>query len=120
MKIALMLVTALLILLMFSFSALALVEFEERSRSTSAVFRGASVRWVAAAEILALLGIAGPTLTGVLPKFIAYSAIGVAVAFGYVGMTHARWHHRFRAGVFTLLAAAALLLAWGRLGPYSF
>lgn len=119
MKIALELATALLIVMMFSFSALAWLEYEERAKSNSSVFRGASARLVAIAEVLGLLGIAGPTLTGKLTGIIPVAALGIAVGFGYVAFTHARWKHPFRAGIFTLLTAMALLLAWGRFGAYA-
>lgn len=119
MKIALELSTALLIVIMFSFSAVAWLEYEERARSVSSVFRGASARYVAIAEVLGLLGIAGPTLTGKLTGLIPVAALGIAVGFGYVAFTHLRWKHRGRALVFGVLTAMALLLAWGRFGAYA-
>lgn len=119
MKIALELATALLVVMMFSFSAVAWLEYEERAKSNSSVFHGAATRFVAFAEVLGLLGIAGPTLTGELTGLIPVAASGMALGFGYVAATHARWRHRGRAGVYALLAAMALLLAWGRSGTYA-
>lgn len=119
MKIGLELATALLIVIMFSFSALAWLEYEERAKSNSAVFRGVMVRYIALAEVLGLLGIAGPTLTGKFTGVIPIAALGIAVGFGYVCFTHARWNHLGRAIVFGILTAMALLLAWGRFGAYA-
>lgn len=119
MKLGLELATALLILCMLSFGMLALVEREERAASPSSIFRGTIARWIPYAEFAALLGIAGPTLTGQFTKAIPVAALANSAGFGYVALRHAQWKHPGRALVFGALALIALALAWGRAGTYA-
>ncbi|MFE9693590.1 DoxX family protein [Micromonospora sp. NPDC005806] len=80
----------------------------------------ARVKALGAAEVLGALGLILPAVTGIAPVLTPLAAAGlVIVALGAV-VVHARARETQMVVVTAVLLLAALVVAWGRFGPYAF
>ena len=83
-------------------------------------FSARTVRLIGTMELLGAIGLILPALTGIAVILTPLAATGLAVLMLLAVLTHIR---RWEPGavVFTsVLMLAAVLVAWGRFGPYSF
>ncbi|WP_433626360.1 DoxX family protein [Nocardia sp. CA-120079] len=79
-----------------------------------------TLRLIGVSEALGALGLVLPAWTGIAPILTPIAAVGLAVIMALAIVTHAR-RKEPSAIVFNLvLLAAAVFVAWGRFGPYSF
>ncbi|MFI6874968.1 DoxX family protein [Streptomyces sp. NPDC050400] len=82
-------------------------------------FSPAQVKGIAAAEVLGALGLVLPAATGIAPVLTPLAATGLALIMLGAVATHARekeWPH---IAVNVVLLAVAVVVAWGRFGPYA-
>ena len=83
-------------------------------------FSAGTVRFIGAMELLGAIGLILPALTGVAVILTPLAATGLAVLMLLAVLTHIR-RREPGAVVFTaVLLLAAVVVAWGRFGPYSF
>jgi uncharacterized membrane protein YphA (DoxX/SURF4 family) len=83
-------------------------------------FSTRTVRLIGIVEILAAVGLILPAATGVAVILTPLAASGLAVLMVAAIATHLR-RHETGAAVFNLvILVGAVLVAWGRFGPYSF
>jgi hypothetical protein len=77
------------------------------------------IRLIGAVELAGALGLILPAATGIATVLSPADATGPAVIMALAISVHAR-RRELPAIVFTtLLLAAAVVVAWGRFGPYS-
>ncbi|HEX2705221.1 MAG TPA: DoxX family protein, partial [Candidatus Lustribacter sp.] len=83
-------------------------------------FSAGMVRFIGVVELLAAIGLILPAATGIAPVLTPLAATGLAVIMVLAAVTHLRRKEAsalpINAGLFVL----AVLVAWGRFGPYSF
>ena len=83
-------------------------------------FSAGTVRFIGVMELLGAIGLILPALTGVAVVLTPLAATGLAVLMLLAVLTHIR-RREPGAVVFTaVLMLAAVVVAWGRFGPYSF
>ncbi|WP_428965360.1 DoxX family protein [Micromonospora fluostatini] len=72
-----------------------------------------------AVEVLGAVGLVLPAATGIAPVFTPLAAVGAAVVMLGAVVIHVRAREYPAAALTGLLLVAALLVAWGRFGPYA-
>lgn len=82
-------------------------------------FSANTVRFIGVVEILAALGLILPAATRVAPILTPVAAVGLAVVMVLAAITHGR--RKEMSGIITnvVLLALAVVVAWGRFGPYA-
>lgn len=81
---------------------------------------GPAVKLLGAVEVAAALGLVVPPLVNVAPALTPLAAVGAAlVMFGAI-VVHARRREFPNVAVNAVLLVAAVVVAWGRFGPYAF
>ena len=83
-------------------------------------FSSGTVKLIAVLELLGAIGLILPALTGILPVLTPVAATGLAIVMALAVNTHRRRHEPSGMGLTAVLFAAAVVVAWGRFGPYSF
>ncbi|TDD44546.1 DoxX family protein [Nonomuraea terrae] len=83
-------------------------------------FSPAQVRLIGVVELLAALGLILPAATGVAPVLTPLAAAGLAITMIGAAVTHARRAEPPAIAVNVVLFVAAVVVAWGRFGPYAF
>jgi uncharacterized membrane protein YphA (DoxX/SURF4 family) len=83
-------------------------------------FSDPSVRTIGALEVLAALGLLLPALTGVATVLVPIAAVGLVLMMVGAAVTHRRRGELPLVGVNAVLLVLAVVVAWGRFGPYSF
>lgn len=79
-----------------------------------------SIKMLGTAEFLGGIGVTLPALVKVLPVLAPVAAACLAVVMiGAIGV-HVRRHELPAVAVPVVLLASAVVVAWGRLGPYPF
>jgi uncharacterized membrane protein YphA (DoxX/SURF4 family) len=71
-------------------------------------------------ELAGAVGLVLPPLLGVLPILTPVAAVGLAIVMLGAVVTHARRSEYSNVAVNVVLCAMALVIAWGRFGPYAF
>lgn len=83
-------------------------------------FSPGAVRAIGAVEVLGGVGLILPAVTGIAPVLVPLAATGLAITMVGATITHQR-RGEGQAVVMTLvLFAFAVVVAWGRFGPYAF
>jgi hypothetical protein len=78
-------------------------------------------RFIGAAEILGAIGLILPAVTGIAPILVPIAATGLAVTMVGALIVHGRRHELAKtAAVPGVLLILAVIVAWGRFGPYAF
>ncbi|HEY6787111.1 MAG TPA: DoxX family protein [Trebonia sp.] len=80
--------------------------------------RGAKA--LGALEVLAAIGLILPPALGIAPVLAPLAAVGVAVIMIGAIAIHVRQKEIPQSGLTVLLLVLAVLVAWGRFGPYHF
>ncbi len=83
-------------------------------------FSGNTVKLIGTVELLAAIGLILPAATGVAPVLTPLAATGLAVVMVLAAATHVRRHEPSMLVVNGVLFVLAVVVAWGRFGPYSF
>jgi uncharacterized membrane protein YphA (DoxX/SURF4 family) len=83
-------------------------------------FSAGTVRFIGVVELLAAIGLILPAATGIAPMLTPLAATGLAVVMLLAANTHRRRHEPPAIAVNAVLFVAAVVVAWGRFGPYSF
>ncbi|MCF1595210.1 DoxX family protein [Streptomyces muensis] len=79
-----------------------------------------TVRLIGVVELLAALGLILPAATGIAVVLTPLAATGLAVVMILAAIVHARRKEAGSIPVNVVLLALAVVVAWGRFGPYSF
>lgn len=82
-------------------------------------FSARAVKGIGAAEVLGALGLILPAATRVLPVLTPIAAAGLAVIMIGAIYVHFQRDERTRAVAPATLLIMALIVAWGRFGPYA-
>ena len=83
-------------------------------------FSAGTVRFIGAMELLGAIGLILPALTGVAVILTPLAATGLAVLMLLAVLTHIRRREPGAVAFTAVLLLAAVVVAWGRFGPYSF
>lgn len=83
-------------------------------------FSPGMIKLIAAAELAAGLGLVLPPLTGIAPVLTPLAASGLVIVMAGAAVTHARRGEARVIPVNVVLGVLALVVAWGRFGPYAF
>jgi hypothetical protein len=79
-----------------------------------------TVRFIGVVEMLGAIGLILPAATGIAPILTPIAAAGLAVTMVLAAATHIRRKEPSGVAFNAVLFALAVLVAWGRFGPYSF
>ena len=83
-------------------------------------FSDGTVKAIGLVEVLAAIGLILPGLTGIAPILVPLAATGLAILMIGAIITHVRRKETPLALVNVVLLVLALIVAWGRFGPYAF
>lgn len=83
-------------------------------------FSAEMVKGIGALEVLAAIGLILPAVTGVVPVLTPLAAVGLALVMAGAAVVHGRRKEYPMIGVNAVLLVLAVVVAWGRFGPYSF
>jgi hypothetical protein len=81
---------------------------------------GGSVKALGGLEALAAIGLIVPPVVGIAPVLAPLAAVGIAIIMIGAIAIHVRKHEVPQAGMTALLLILAIVIAWGRFGPYHF
>ena len=83
-------------------------------------FSSPTVRFIGAVELAGAVGLILPAATGIAPVLTPLAATGLAIVMILAATTHARRKEPSAIGFNAVLLILAVMVAWGRFGPYSF
>jgi hypothetical protein len=83
-------------------------------------FSPGTVRLIGIVELLGAIGLVLPAALDIVPVLTPLAATGLAIVMALAVNTHRRRHEPSGMALTATLLAAALVVAWGRFGPYSF
>ena len=83
-------------------------------------FSAGTIKLIGLVEILAAIGLILPGLTGVAPILVPLAATGLALLMVGAIITHVRRKEMPMVLVNVVLLVLAVIVAWGRFGPYAF
>jgi uncharacterized membrane protein YphA (DoxX/SURF4 family) len=78
-----------------------------------------TVRFIGLVELLGAAGLVLPAATGIAPALTPVAATGLAVVMLLAALTHRRRHEYPAIAVNAVLFVLAVVVAWGRFGPYA-
>jgi hypothetical protein len=78
-----------------------------------------TIRFIGIAEVLGAIGLILPAATAIAPVLTPVAATGLAVLMLLAAALHVRRKETRGVWVTAILVALAVLVAWGRFGPYS-
>lgn len=82
-------------------------------------FSANTVRFIGAMELLGGIGLILPAATGIAPILTPIAATGLAIIMVLAAATHVRRKEPSGVAFTAVLFVLAVLVAWGRFGPYS-
>jgi uncharacterized membrane protein YphA (DoxX/SURF4 family) len=83
-------------------------------------FSAGTVRLIGIVELLGAIGLVLPAALDIAPVLTPLAATGLAIVMALAVNTHRRRHEPSGMALTAALLVAALVVAWGRFGPYSF
>ncbi len=83
-------------------------------------FSAGTVRFIGVMELLAAIGLILPAATDIAPILTPLAATGLVVVMILAALTHARRKEPSGIVITSILGIVAIVIAWGRFGPYSF
>jgi uncharacterized membrane protein YphA (DoxX/SURF4 family) len=83
-------------------------------------YSGRAVKLIGALEILAAIGLILPAVLSIAPVLVPLAATGLSLIMVGAVITHLRRREPQVVAVNVVLLILAVLVAWGRFGPYSF
>ena len=81
-------------------------------------FSAGTVRFIGVVELLGGLGLILPAATGIAPVLTPTAAAGLAVVMVLAAATHIRRREPSGVAFNAVLFVLAVVVAWGRFGPY--
>ena len=78
------------------------------------------IKLLGVAEVLAAIGLIVPPLVDIAPILTPIAATGLVLTMIGAIVTHARRREFLNVAVNVVLAIMAVVVAWGRFGPYAF
>jgi uncharacterized membrane protein YphA (DoxX/SURF4 family) len=82
-------------------------------------FATPTLRLIGIVELLAAIGLILPAATGIATVLTPLAATGLAVVMVLAAITHARRKEPSAIAINAVLFLVAVVIAWGRFGPYS-
>ena len=83
-------------------------------------FSPGTVKLIGALEVLAAIGLILPAALDVVPVLVPLAALGLVLLMVGAAVTHARRREVPMIAINAVLLVLAVVVAWGRFGPYSF
>ena len=83
-------------------------------------FSPTSIRLIGLAEILGAIGLVLPAAVHIAPILVPLAAVGLVLVMAGAAAVHARRKEAPQVIVNAVLLVFAVVVAWGRFGPYSF
>jgi len=83
-------------------------------------FSAGTVKTIGALEVLAAIGLILPPVLGIAPVLAALAATSLALVMIGAAVVHLRRDENQKIIANAVLLILALIVAWGRFGPYSF
>ncbi|RZU75380.1 DoxX-like protein [Micromonospora kangleipakensis] len=83
-------------------------------------FGAGTVKLIGALEVLAAVGLILPALLDVVPVLVPLAALGLVLVMIGAAVTHARRKESQAIVINVVLLILAVVVVWGRFGPYSF
>ncbi|MGX2993007.1 DoxX family protein [Streptomyces sp. JNUCC 64] len=83
-------------------------------------FTPAQIKGIGVLEVLAAVGLVAPAAADIAPVWTPIAAVGVALLMIGAAITHLRARELPNVAVNAVLFAIAVVIAWGRFGPYAF
>jgi uncharacterized membrane protein len=122
MNIVLWVVTGVLAAAFLATGLMKLTQSKEKLAARAAAwtddFSQRSIRAIGVVEILGVIGLVLPAPTGVATVLVPVAACGLVLVMVGAAITHLRRHEPQLIVVNLVLAVLALVVAWGRFGPY--
>jgi uncharacterized membrane protein YphA (DoxX/SURF4 family) len=83
-------------------------------------FSPTNIRLIGLVEIVGAVGLVLPAAVHIAPILVPLAAVGLALVMVGAIVVHARRKEPMNIAVNVVLIALAVIVAWGRFGPYSF
>jgi uncharacterized membrane protein YphA (DoxX/SURF4 family) len=83
-------------------------------------FSPTNIRLIGLVEIVGAVGLVLPAAVHIAPILVPLAAVGLAFVMVGAIVVHARRKEPLNIAVNVVLIALAVVVAWGRFGPYSF
>jgi uncharacterized membrane protein YphA (DoxX/SURF4 family) len=83
-------------------------------------FSAGTVRFIGVMELLGSVGLILPAALGIAPVLTPLAATGLAIVMALAMLAHRRRREPKAIAFNAVLFVLALVIAWGRFGPYSF
>jgi uncharacterized membrane protein YphA (DoxX/SURF4 family) len=83
-------------------------------------FSPGTVKLIGALEVLVAIGLVLPAALDVVPVLVPLAAVGLVALMIGAAVTHARRGETPMIAVNVVLLVLAVVVAWGRFGPYAF
>ncbi|MEY2524487.1 MAG: hypothetical protein QOJ66_3052 [Ilumatobacteraceae bacterium] len=83
-------------------------------------FSPTNIRLIGLVEIVGAVGLVLPAAVHIAPILVPLAAVGLALVMVGAIVVHARRKEPMNIAVNVVLIALAVVVAWGRFGPYSF
>ncbi len=83
-------------------------------------FSEGTIKTIGVLEVLAAVGLILPAALGIAPVLVPLAATGLVLLMVGAAITHARRRELAMIAGNLVLLALAVVVAWGRFGPYSF
>lgn len=83
-------------------------------------FSPATIKTIGALEFLAAIGLILPAVLDIVPVLVPIAAVGLIALMTGAAITHARRRELPMITINIVFLAMAVLVAWGRFGPYPF
>jgi uncharacterized membrane protein YphA (DoxX/SURF4 family) len=83
-------------------------------------FSPGTIKLIGGLEVLAAIGLVLPAALDIVPVLVPLAAVGLIALMIGAALTHARRREFPMIAINVVLLVLALVVAWGRFGPYSF
>jgi uncharacterized membrane protein YphA (DoxX/SURF4 family) len=123
MDVVLWIIAGLLALVFLGAGLTKLVQPKEKLAATMGWvddFSPGTVKLIGALEVLAAIGLVLPAALDVVPVLVPLAAVGLVALMIGAAVTHARRGETPMIAVNVVLLVLAVVVAWGRFGPYAF
>jgi uncharacterized membrane protein YphA (DoxX/SURF4 family) len=123
MNIALWIIAGLLAVAFLASGAMKLTQPKEKLASRFGWvedFSAGTVKAIGTLEVLAAVGLILPAALDIAPVLVPLAAVGLLVLMVGASITHLRRHEAQMIASPMAVLALAVVVVWGRFGPYSF
>jgi hypothetical protein len=83
-------------------------------------FSANTIRFIGVMELLGAIGVVLPGATGIAAVLTPTAALGLAVMMVLAAVVHLRRSEAVGVAMTVVLCVLAVVICWGRFGPYSF